>query len=129
MTENTHTTETSQKVIVLISRGLDDECALVAWTMANGFLAQGLEVTVFLVSAGADLVRKGAADLMRMNPLDPSMKELIDSFMDGDGNVWVCPPCASVRGYDQEDLLDGVVITGAPALADLIEAGATSISL
>lgn len=120
--------ENSKKLAIVVSRGLDDERAAVAWTIANVGIAEGLEVTVFLVSAGADLVRKGAADLMRMNPLDPALGELIANFMTNGGQVWVCPPCASVRGYGQEDLLDGVVITGAASLHGLIKDGAATLS-
>lgn len=123
------TTNNTDKLVVLVSRGLDDERATVGWTIANGGIAEGLDVTMFLVSGGADLVRKGAADHMRMNPLDPSLKDLIDKFMDCGGKVWVCPPCAAVRGYAQEDLIDGVVITGAKSLHGLIKEGAATLSL
>jgi len=119
----------TKKLVVILSRGLDDERATVGWTLANAGIASGQEVTVFLVSAGADLVRKGAADLVRMNPLDPSMKELIQNFMAQGGNVWVCPPCANVRGYAQEHLIEGVVINGAAPLHDLLMQGAATVCL
>jgi predicted peroxiredoxin len=122
------TDNNKKKLAIVVSRGLDDERAAVAWTVANVGLAEGLDVTIFLVSAGVDLVRKGAADLMRMNPLDPSLGELIGSFMEKGGAVWACPPCTSVRGYQQEDLLDGIVITGAASLHGLIKDGAASMS-
>jgi predicted peroxiredoxin len=86
-------------------------------------------VTLFLVSSAADLVRKGAVDNARMNPLDPPMKELLDSFMERGGTIWVCPPCAKVRGYGEEDLLDGVVITGSASLHALIKQGAATITI
>ena len=121
--------QTTEKLVVLVSRGMDDERATVAWTIANGGIAEGLDVTIFLVSAGADLIRKGAADQVRMNPHDPSLKDLIDKFMECGGKVWVCPPCAAVRGYGQDDLIDGVVITGAKSLHGLIKEGAATLSL
>ena len=121
--------EDTKKLVVLVSRGLDDERATVAWTIANAGIASGQEVTVFLVSAGADLVRKGAADMVRMNPLDPSMKELIQSFMDNGGTVWVCPPCAALRGYEEDDFIEGVKITGAGPFHELIKEGAATLSL
>ena len=126
-TNNTQGTET-KKLAVILSRGLDDERAAVAWTVANGGIASDLDVTVFLVSAGVDLVRKRAADLMRMNPLDPSLGELIKKFMDNGGKVWACPPCTAVRGYEGEDLIDGVVITGAASLHGLLKDGAATLS-
>jgi predicted peroxiredoxin len=116
-----------KKLVVVISRGLDDERATVAWTVANGGLDSDLDVTVFLVSAGADLVRRGAADHLRMNQFDPSLKELIDSFMAKGGAVWACPPCVKIRGYSEDHLIPGVVVTGAAALHGLIKDGAATL--
>jgi predicted peroxiredoxin len=121
--------EQNKKLVVLISRGLDDERATVGWTIANGGLAEGVDVTVFLVSAGVDLVRRGAADRLRMNEFDPSLKDLIDGFMKNGGNVWACPPCAKIRGYTEDHLIPGVVVTGTAALFGLIKDGAVSLSV
>ncbi len=51
-------TEQSKKLAIVASRGLDDERSTVAWTIANGGLDSGLDVTMFLVSSAVDLVRK-----------------------------------------------------------------------
>ena len=97
MSEQTiHNTPTGNKLVVVLSRGLDDERATVAWTLAATGVAAGQDVTVFLVSAGVDLVRRGAADLVQMNPNDPSMKDLIKRGRDAQrimlchrvGNRW-----------------------------------------
>jgi predicted peroxiredoxin len=114
--------------VIVISRGLDDERSSVAWSVANGGLASGFEVTVFLVSSGVDWVRKGAASVAHLNPLDPSMKDMIGNLMGGGGKVLVCPPCAKVRGYEESDLVDGVVIAGAPAMLAEVHAGASTLS-
>lgn len=119
----------AKKLVILLTRGLDDERATVAWTLANAGLASGQEVTVFLVSAGVDIARRGAADIARMNPVDPSMKELIDGFVEDGGTIWACPPCATLRGYAQDDLIDGATITGAGPLHDLLKAGAATLCL
>jgi predicted peroxiredoxin len=117
-----------EKLVIVASRGHDDERATVSWTIANGGLNAELEVTMFLVSAGIDLVRKGGADHVRMNPFDPPMKELIEGFLARGGKILACPPCAKVRGYTQEDLLDGVEIVGSAALHALIKEGAATLS-
>ena len=49
--------------------------------------------------------------------------------MSNGGTVWVCPPCASIRGYDENSLIDGVKITGAGPLHDLLKDGAATICL
>ena len=116
-----------KKLVVMITRGFDDERASVAWSVISGGINSGLEVTVFLTSSGVDWVRKGAAELAHLNPLDPPMKEMIQKLMDSGGTVLVCPPCAKVRGYEQEDLLDGVIITGSGAMHEVIKQGAATL--
>jgi len=118
----------AEKLVIVASRGHDDERATVTWTIANGGLTAGLDVTVFLVSNALDLVRKGAVDHVRMNPFDPPMKELIDNFVARGGKLLACPPCAKVRGYSEEDLLDSVTIVGSAALHALIKEGAATLS-
>jgi predicted peroxiredoxin len=122
-------TNTVDKTIVILSRGIDDERATVAWTLANAGAANGQDVTVFCVSAGVDVLRKGAASTIQMNPHDPSMKDLIANFMSNGGTVWACPPCANLRGYTGDDLIEGATITGAGPVFALIKQGAATICL
>ena len=51
-----------QKMVIVVTNGLSDERSSVAWSVANGAIATGFEVTMFLVSSGVDSVRKGAAN-------------------------------------------------------------------
>lgn len=118
----------TKKLVVMITRGFDDERSSVAWSVINGAIKTGLEVTVFLTSSGVDWVRKGALETAHLNPLDPPMKEMIQFLIDSGGTVLVCPPCAKVRGYEEKDLLDGVIITGSGAMHELIKAGAATLS-
>jgi predicted peroxiredoxin len=117
----------TKKLVVMITRGCDDERSSVAWSVINGGINSGLEITVFLTSSGVDWVRKGAAELAHLNPLDPPMKDMIQKLMESGGTVLVCPPCAKVRGYEQEDLLDGVIITGSGAMHEVIKQGAATL--
>jgi predicted peroxiredoxin len=116
-----------KNLVVLITRGLDDERSSVAWSIANGAINSDLEVTIFLTSSAVDWVRKGAADKIVLNPLDPPMKEMIQKVRDAGCTILVCPPCAHVRGYSQDDLLDGVVIQGSAAMHELIKQGAATL--
>jgi predicted peroxiredoxin len=58
------------------------------------------DVTVFLVASGVDWVRKGAGAVAHLNPLDPTM----------------------------DDLLEGVTIAGAPAMLEVVKDGAATLS-
>ena len=121
-------TEDNKKMAIVASRGLDDERATISFTIANAGLASGVDVTMFLVSSGVDLVRVGAADHVRQNPLDPPLKELIDNFLASGGKIWCCPPCSKVRGYDQEGLIDGVTLAGSVAMLDVVQQGAATVT-
>ena len=120
--------EETKKLVVLITRGLDDERSSVAWSIANAGIASDLEVTVFLAASGVDWVRKGAADVAHLNPLDPNLKDMIGNLMSNGGNVLVCPPCAKVRGYYEDDLIEGVTVAGAPAMLEVVKQGAATLS-
>ena len=108
-----------QKMVVVVTNGFHDERSSVAWSVANGGVASGLEVTMFLVSSGVDWVRKGAAEKARLNPLDPPVKDMIQTVLDNGGQIFVCPPCAGVRGYEKEDLIDGVTLAGSVAMLNI----------
>ncbi|MCP4198138.1 MAG: peroxiredoxin [Planctomycetes bacterium] len=117
----------NKKLVVVITRGFEDERASVAWSIANGGIHTGLDVTIFLVSSAVDWVRKGAAEVAQLNPLDPPVKEMIQNVIDNGCKILVCPPCAKVRGYTEKDLLDGVIITGSGAMHELILQGAATL--
>ena len=118
----------TKKLVVVISRGLDDERSSVAWSIANGGINNGLDVSIFLVSSAVDWVRKGAAEYARPNPEDPTMKEMIQNVIDAGCTISVCPPCTKVRGYTQDDLIDGVQIKGSVVIHEPLKEGAAVLS-
>jgi predicted peroxiredoxin len=120
--------ENSRDLVIVIACGLEDEKMSVAWSIANGGVKSGLKVTIFLTSSAVDCVRKGAADLVRLNPLDPPVGEMMANLQAAGVQILVCPPCAKVRGYSEEHLIDGVVITGSGAIHQLIAKGAATLS-
>lgn len=117
-----------QKIVIVITRGFDDERSSVAWSIANSSVASDMDVTVFLVAAGADWARKGAAAVARPNPLDPPIQEMLDNVLSSGGRILVCPPCAKVRGYGEGDLIEGATLAGAPAMLEYVKQGASTLS-
>jgi predicted peroxiredoxin len=119
--------EPAKKLVVLITHGADHELSSVAFTIINGGLTAGLNVSVFLTSAAVDLARKRAIDGTMVHPLEP-LAALVKDFLARGGTLWACKPCVSARGYEQSDLIDGVEITGASKMHALINAGAATLS-
>ncbi|MEJ2179603.1 MAG: DsrE family protein [Gammaproteobacteria bacterium] len=117
-----------KKLVVVVTNGFDNERSSVAWSVANGGIASDYEVTMFLVAAGVDWVRKGATEVARLNPLDPPVNDMIQNVIDSGGTIMVCPPCAKVRGYEQKDLIDGVVLAGSTSMLEVVSQGASTLT-
>jgi len=117
-----------QKMVIVVTRGIDDERSSVAWSVANGAIGMGFEVTMFMVSSGVDWVRKGAAARARLNPLDPPVADMIETVRESGAQIFVCPPCAGVRGYDADDLIEGATLAGSAAMHAVIKEGAATLS-
>lgn len=116
-----------RNLVVMLTHGIEHELSSAGLTIALGGMTSGLKVSIFLTSAGVDIVRRGATDFTHVKPLDPLSDMLRDIIARG-GNLWACSPCVKARGYTQESLIDGVVITGASVMHALIKDGAATLS-
>lgn len=114
-------------LVVMITHGIEHELSSAGLTIALGGMTAGLKVSIFLTSAGVDIARRGAADTTHVKPLEP-LAGMLRDFLARGGNLWACTPCVKSRGYSQENLLEGVVITGASVMHDLIKRGAATLS-
>ena len=89
------------KLVVIVTNGFNDERSSVAWSVANQ---------------------------ARLNPLDPPARDMIQTVVDNGGKILVCPPCAGVRGYEADDLMDGVTLAGSVAMLEKVKQGAATIT-
>lgn len=119
--------DASRELVVVMTHGADHELSSVAFTIANGGMTAGLDVSIFLTSAAVDLVRKRGIDMTHVPPLEP-LAAMVQDFLKRGGTLWACTPCVKARGYEQSDLIDGVVITGASVMHERIKAGAATLS-
>lgn len=119
--------EQTRELVVVITHSAEHELASVGYTIACGGMTSGLVVSIFLTSGGVDTVRKRAADLTEFQPLSP-LKALIDDFLARGGKLYACTPCVRARGYQDSDLMDGVVVTGASVMHEAIKRGAATLS-
>ncbi|HLT76289.1 MAG TPA: DsrE family protein [Ferrovibrio sp.] len=117
----------TDKLVILATKGIDSELSSVAFTIALGGLTAGLKVSIFLTSAAVDLVRKRGQAMTHVPPLQP-LAAMIEDFQKRGGTIWACTPCVQSRGYEQADLLDGVIITGASVMHAQIREGAATLS-
>lgn len=119
--------ETSNELVVLMTHGPEEELSSVGFTIANGGMTAGLDVSIFLTGSAVDIVRKKAADMTHVHPLEP-LASLVQDFLARGGTLWACTPCVKARGYTEGDLIEGVVVTGASPMHERIKAGAATLS-
>ncbi|QDZ02362.1 peroxiredoxin [Nitratireductor mangrovi] len=119
--------EAQRDLVVVMTHGPDEELSSVAFTIANGGMTAGLNVSIFLTSSAVDAVRRKATDMTHVKPLEP-LAGLVDDFLKRGGTLWACAPCVKARGYEEGDLIEGVVVTGASPMHERIKAGAGTLS-
>ncbi|MEZ5101748.1 MAG: DsrE family protein [Thermoleophilia bacterium] len=105
----------------------DADKATVAFVVANAAAASDKETVVFLSTEGVRLCQKGYADDVHEDGFAP-LAELIASFVEAGGKIWVCSPCFKKRGLDEGQLVDGASIVGGAKLVELLSNGAPCAS-
>lgn len=117
----------SRDLVVVITHGIDHELSSAGMVIALGGMTAGLKVSIFLTSSGVDIVRRGAADMTHVKPLEP-LADMLRDFVARGGTLWACTPCVKSRGYAQENLIEGVVIAGSSVMHERIKHGAATLS-
>lgn len=117
----------TRDLVVVITHGIEHELSSAGTIIALGGMTAGLKVSIFLTSSGVDIVRRGAAATTHVKPLEP-LADMLRDFLARGGTLWACAPCVKSRGYTQEHLLEGVIITGASVMHELIKQGAATLS-
>ena len=116
------------KFVVSLTRAKDDpDRATVAFVVANAALASEKEVLVFLNIEGTRLSQAGYADDIHEEGFAP-LKDLMTSFVEGGGKIYVCSPCFKKRELDEEKLIPGAAIVGGAMLVEFMGNGCPSLS-
>lgn len=116
------------RFVVSLTCGKDDsDKATVAFVVANAAVASDKETVVFLSTEGTRLSQKGYADDIHEEGFAP-LKDLMASFAEAGGTIYVCSPCFKKRGLDENNVVAGGVIVGGAKLVEFMGEGAPSIS-
>ncbi len=116
------------KLLINLTTAQDNpDKTTVAFVIANAGVAAGQEVTIFLNVEAVRLATPGYADAITSEGFKP-LKELLASFTENGGKIWVCPPCFNARGLDKDNLIAGTTFAGGAAVVELLGQGAASLS-
>ena len=117
----------SGKFVVSISFGKDNtDKATVGFVVANAAVASDKETVVFLSIEGTRLSEKGYADDIHEEGFAP-LKDLMASFAEAGGSIYVCSPCFKKRALDEGKLIAGAKVVGGAKLVEFMSDGAPSI--
>jgi uncharacterized protein len=105
----------------------DPDKATVGFVIANAALGSEKETRVFLMSEGVRLAQQGYADDIHEEGFAP-LRELMASFAEAGGKIFVCSPCFKRRKLDETKLVAGATIVGGARLVEFLSDGASSVS-
>lgn len=102
-----------KKLVFMVTHGPEDpELATIPFVMATTALAMDADVIMGFQGNGVFLVKKGVADQV-VAPSFPPLADLMNTYIEAGGKMYVCAPCIGSRKIAQEDLIDGATVAGA----------------
>jgi predicted peroxiredoxin len=103
----------ADKVLVNLATGMEDgERVLVAFLVATAAVAQGKQVVVWTTK---DAVRLGLpGEMSGVVCKDcPPLERLLEQFVDGGGELWLCPICLNARDLGDAEKIPNTKVVGA----------------
>ena len=105
----------TKKMFIMVTSGPEcPELATLPFVMATAAQASDVEVAMGFQGNGSMLTIKCIADHVFASGF-PSLSELIETFIDAGGKMYVCGPCIGSRQFDEADMVKGATIVGAAA--------------
>ena len=113
--------------VSLTSAKNDTDKATVAFVVANAAVGSDQKTMIFLSTEGVRLAQVGYADDIREEGFAPLI-DLINSFVEAGGEIFVCSPCFKKRGLDENSIIKGAKIVGGAKLVEFLSDGSPCIS-
>ncbi|RXK87832.1 sulfur reduction protein DsrE [Chlorobaculum sp. 24CR] len=111
--------ETSKLLIISTIGPENAEKASLPFVLATASQALDVEVTMFFQSSAVVLAKQGEAGKVNAEGFQP-LKEMLDTFLEAGGKLYLCSPCLAQRGITKEELIEGAEIGAAGTLVDLV---------
>jgi predicted peroxiredoxin len=116
------------KVVINLATGLEDaERVTVAFLVGGAAVEQGKQVAMFLTKEAVRLGLPGYAEATACEGCPP-LSRLFQQYVDGGGELLVCPICFNARDLEEANLVKNARMAGASPLWEWIGEGATVFS-
>jgi len=106
------------KMLVNLATGLEDsERVTVAFLVGGAGLQKGKRVAMFLTKEAVRLALPGHAEAVACEGCPP-LSRLFEQYVDGGGELLVCPICFNARKLDEADLAANATLAGATPMLE-----------
>ena len=117
----------ANKVVINLATGLEDaERVTVAFLVGGAAVQQGKQVTMFLTKEAVRLGLPAYAEAVACDGCPP-LPRLLEQYVDGGGELLLCPICFTSRKLDEAQLIDNARLAGATPLWDWIGSDDVSV--
>lgn len=115
------------KVVYVISGDPRQKTETVSAVLAQALTAVSFDYDceIFLMDEAVQIAVKGGVDGVKFKTFEP-ISEMLESFMDMDGKVFVCHPSSDARDIHEEHCIEGVKFVNA---SKLLQSGKESDAL
>jgi predicted peroxiredoxin len=115
------------KVVINLSTGHEDaDRVTVAFLVATAALERGRPVAMFATKEAVRLGVPGYANAIESAGAPP-VARLFDQFVNGGGELLLCPVCFKARALDEQAVVAGARLAGATPLWEWIGDGAATV--
>jgi predicted peroxiredoxin len=115
------------KVVINLATGHEDaDRVTVAFLVATAAVDRGRPVALFATKEAVRLGLPGYADAIE-SAGSPPVAKLFAQFLDGGGELLICPICFTARGLDEGSLIEKARLAGATPLWDWIGDGDATV--
>ena len=113
-------TERKKKILYVQTSGVDTPERLYApFILATTAQAMDLEATIYFLIKGVTVLKKGAADKIKLGSF-PSLKEVMAQAMKAGVKMYACTQSCDLLGMPKGDLVEGAIVAGAATVNDLV---------
>ncbi len=115
------------KLLVNLATGLEDsERVTVAFLVGGAGLQKGRRVALFLTKEAVRLAVPGHAEAVACDGCPP-LARLFEQYIEGGGELLVCPICFNARRLDEADLVPNATLAGATPMLEWMGDDGTDI--
>jgi predicted peroxiredoxin len=105
--------DNANKLFIMVTNGPENpEMATIPFVMATAAQASDVEVVMGFQGNGSMLAVKCMSDHVYANGF-PKLSELIETYIEAGGKMYVCGPCVGSRQINEEEMIEGATIVGA----------------